>query len=277
MSEQDMRAGFDAQAPTEASAEAFKAIAAKYGVAPDAALAAHKIAPAPAVREPVAPVGRIDLSPTGQRDLTAAEQASGAAMLAKHWTGSQEDLAAALTKAGMVEVDDAADTRSENEIAFDGSALAPAATADDYHLSYVGRTAGIDVADVAAMDGEFRQAFAAASVPAALAQGLLDALLDGSAAYEALAEGLAPEGKTPPPGPKQLTYRNQQKYDLSQMGDSEQLMALASIPYQRMSKETQDMLHDYGALESAVAIRRLAQVGELIVAREGIDRALAKR
>lgn len=170
--------------------------------------------------------------------------------------GLPEDrIKAALEADGFAHVDD---ERSEAETAFDGSALAAAQSPDDYHLSYVGRPS-VNPNDLIALDAEMREAFAAASVPAALAQGLLDSMLDGLDGWAALQNDA-----------QRSLYKVEQKAMLAKVGDVGQMTALAAHALSRFPKATRDEILAQGCLESAVAVQRLASIGGLILHRDGL-------
>lgn len=260
----EAKAAFDVSqsAVTPSAAEAFTARAKAAGLSDEAiakTLGAHKVSSQP----PAAPPKRASSVVVDSLDaaklpsLSDRQKMAAADQLSKFWTGDPDELRQALEAAGLTEVDADEDPRGEAEQAFDQSTLAPAASPDDYHLNYAGRAGELDIAGIAATDGDFRNNFAAASVPPAMAQGVLDALMQSADEYGARAEG-----------PAQAIYKNEQRYQLSKFGDPERLMLLASLPYGRMSQEFRDALHENGYLESAVVIRRLAQVGELILHRE---------
>jgi hypothetical protein len=165
----------------------------------------------------------------------------------------EEDIRRALEADGWTRIEDG---KSEAEEAFDSSSLGPAASASEYKLSYVGRPS-VPTADLVALDQDFREAFHAASVPPTMAQGVLDSLLDSMDAWNGQTTDAA-----------RGLYKQEQKVILARMGDLERLITLASLPLGRMPRDMRDELHERGCLESAAAVRRLAQIGEVILERE---------
>jgi hypothetical protein len=145
--------------------------------------------------------------------------------------------------------------QNEELAAFDASGL-NGAPADQYRLSYVGRD-GAQFGDVQKFDAAMRTAFAAANVPPAQAQGLLDSFLDGADRFIELKDDVS-----------RGIYKAEQHAILSRFGDPEKIVLLASLPLGRMPKPTQAMLFERGGHHSATTIVRLAQVGQLILHRE---------
>jgi hypothetical protein len=161
----------------------------------------------------------------------------------------EEQIRAALEADGFTEVDDG---KSEAESDFDNSALGPAASAADYKLSWVGRPQ-VDPTELVRLDRDFRTAFAAAQVPPAMAQGLLDSFLDSQDSWS--------ERDT---DASRGLYKMEQRAILSRMGDAAHFIKLAAVALAHMPEEMRTALHEHGCLESAAAVRRLAQIGELI-------------
>ena len=236
----EQRTAFSAQLKSKGfdPAKVDLALAAPAGAAPGASKA-------PAATE--APV-------VGADGLTPAQRTAAIENLRRFYTGG--DLDAALKAQGVIAETPAADNRTDAEKSFDASTLA-AAKPEAISLNWSGR-GDIDPASIVARDTIFRTELSAASVPAALAQSVTEALLDASERYIRLGDA-----------ERKLNWA-EQKAILARTGDVDRILALAKLPLTKMSQDFRTKLAKSGALESAQTVRLLANVGELIQAREAM-------
>jgi hypothetical protein len=190
--------------------------------------------------------------------LTDRQRKQAAETLTKFWTGDPQVLRDALEREGLGEVDDANDTRSEPERAFD--AAFGGAAPGDYDLNglYVGRAAGMDTAELAAFDADLRGALSAMEVPLAMGRSMAETLIDGANSFGRIPEGAA-----------RTLWHVEQKVLLERIGNAsaDHLTRLAAHALAKLPKATVAGWHKDGGLHSAATILQLARHGERLLLR----------
>jgi hypothetical protein len=110
--------------------------------------------------------------------------------------------------------------------------------------------------EVAAANSEFSSAFSQIQVPAQLAQGLADALLQSKSAVASLNDV------------QRQLYNGEQKVMLAKLGDANELIRLAAVAAARMPPATYQKFSDGGFFASARSIAQMAAAGRSIEYRE---------
>jgi len=194
--------------------------------------------------------------------LPNREALAMAAELQKHWSGAPEALEQGLKAAGIQLVNDA-DPRTEEEKGFDDAFGGPSSP-EAYELDglYVGRQ-GVPIENIAALDGELRQALASMSVPPALARGLCETWLDSANAYAQIKEGPARE-----------LWQHEQEVLLERIGHAPRakLIELAGLAFSRIPQAIRENMYETGAVETAASILQLARQGERLLQREAMTK-----
>lgn len=162
-----------------------------------------------------------------------------------------------LTKADLAYEPPSADAlaaaQRENEVA---QGFDPPAKGESYHLQYDRNFAGASEPDaLAALNKDFESAFAAAEVPASLAQPLLDAILKTGERY-------ADESMTP--AAAELMWREEQALFNKTSRDPAEDNRLAVKGFEALPKAMQEMLAETHSVHSAAARFQLAALGRAL-------------
>ncbi len=207
----------DLAALTAEGAEAFKTSMVKAGFdssAVEAATSQRGTKPNPGF------VGNPDLA------LSPAQREAAAANLSRFWTGPESALE------GL---------KGSTQAATDGP--------DSYRLNY-GDYAKLAGENLASLDREFKEGFAAAGVPQSHAQPLVDAILN---TLDKFPPDLAPEAAE--------LRRSHEMSAFNRLPNSDELLRFAQLAYRALPDSLRDMLDEHGALGSAQAYISLANIG----------------
>ncbi|HEV2545914.1 MAG TPA: hypothetical protein VGU20_01115 [Stellaceae bacterium] len=264
--------GGNAPPSSAATAAAFQATAAKYGLNGDAVaktLAAHGLQP----QQPAG--GPSGQNLTGDRsqqtgDLNAAKHPSlndrqkiqAATTLQKYWTGSPEVLEEALARAGLERIQpDATDKRTELEKSFDASLGGVAPDAYDFNGVYVGHK--IEAGDLGNVDRNFRTALSAMEVPPAIGRSLVEAMLDANArGWASLTSDV-----------QRQTYSSEQRVLALRATNApswQALIATVKVAVDKLPADIAQELARGGAFESSRVLALLYGQGQRLSQREGM-------
>ena len=253
---------FDGAPITDATVSAFRETMAKYGADPAETLAKHGIETSPVPALPISPppaVHEPDLNAAKLPRLSNPQLEQAADQLSKHWTGDPRVLHEAFERAGLTEVDDAADRRTELEQGFDATFGAPE-SGDEYDLGnlFVGRVE-YDAYERAEIAGAVRSSLHEMKIPKVLGASIAEAMVD------AAASGWAAQRDD---NAKQQYAMEQQALTCRILGVSSQTVTDTIRPLVAgLSPANKELWAESGALESASVLCQLYRNAERVALR----------